>query len=538
MHRTGSLALGHLKGVLAPLLYLFAYVALDAVSYVHPISPLGITPWNPPPGLSLALLLLLGLRQAPWLLVAFVAAEILVRGPAGSPLEIAITGLVVTGGYTAAAWFLRRRGFDSAFASAQDGLLFAGTASVASLMVAIGYVGTYAATGRIPPDELTTRVLHFWVGDLNGLLVLTPAILVLHSLFGARNMLRPTARALAEIGVQVLTIAFVLWLIFGVRFSEDFNLFYLLFLPLVWIALSWGLSGTALALALTQLGLVAGIQSIGYHTATFIEFQLFMLALAFTGLVLGATVSEQQRARAALLAKQRELAQAQQLAAAGELTSALAHELNNPLAALTSYLGACELLASQQGAAETGELRLTLAKAEAEAHRAALVVQRLRSFYRTGALVRQTVRALELLDEIGQRLAPEAKRLGVALRVDAPADLHAVSVDRVQMLTVLQNLVQNGLEAASPGPHEHREVWMRARIERERLELTVDDSGPGFAASDAEALFEPFRTTKADGLGLGLAICRTLIEAHGGRIHAAARGPLGGARFTIELPLS
>jgi signal transduction histidine kinase len=522
--------------MLIPLLYLASYVALDAMSFVHPLSPLGITPWNPPPGLSLALLLVFGLRNAPWLPVAFLVAEAIVRGAPGSVVEIGVTGLIVTAGYVAAAAWLDRRGFDRGFGSARDGLLFAGTAAAASFVVAVGYVAVYAFSGRIGPLDVATNVLHYWVGDLNGLLVLTPALLLLRKADVRHTWRTLGRRDLAEIVAQVLAIAVVLWVIFGVRFADDYNLFYLLFLPLTWIALRWGLPGATAALAATQLGLVGGIQWIGYHAATFVEFQLFMLAVAFTALLLGATVSEQRRSRAALLQKQQELAHARQFVAAGELTSVLAHELNNPLAALTTYLGAAEILAGADPAPQAAELRATLHKAEAEAHRAALVVQRLRTFFRTGQLMRQPVSPRELVEEVAARLEPEAARLGVALRVES-SDATPVDLDRVQMATVLQNLATNGLEAASSGTRSLREVRMGARIAASAVEFVVDDSGPGLDADRARQLFEPFRTTKARGLGLGLAICRTLVEAHGGRITAGA-SPSGGARFSVTIPLA
>ncbi|MGH8713222.1 MAG: MASE1 domain-containing protein, partial [Casimicrobiaceae bacterium] len=158
--------------------YLAAYVALDWVSYIDPIGPLGITPWNPPPGLSLFLLLRYGLRRAPWLFVAAILAEVLVRGgPAPWPVLI-LACSVLTAGYTAVAALLHHRlRFRNRFATLRDATVFTGAVAVATGVIAILYVSAFAAAGALPTERLVHSVAQFWIGDLIGIMVTTPVLL-------------------------------------------------------------------------------------------------------------------------------------------------------------------------------------------------------------------------------------------------------------------------------------------------------------------------------------------------------------------------
>ena len=223
--------------------YVVAYIALDWVSYIYPIAPLGITPWNPPPGLSLALLLRYGLHHAPWLFVAAFAAEILVRGaPAPLPL-LALSSLVLASGYTLAAWLLQARlKFDSDFASVRDATVFTATTAVATGLVGLGYVGLFAIAGILPVDSLVRSASQFWIGDLIGIVVTTPLLLIF-----TRRHLPWSEFGSSLLLLQGITIVAVLWVVFGSGLSKELNLFYLLFLPLIWIAMRYGLPGTALA---------------------------------------------------------------------------------------------------------------------------------------------------------------------------------------------------------------------------------------------------------------------------------------------------
>jgi C4-dicarboxylate-specific signal transduction histidine kinase len=258
-----------------------------------------------------------------------------------------------------------------------------------------------------------------------------------------------------------------------------------------------------------------------------------MLALALTGLFMGVTLDERRAAESELRAKQSELDRSLRAAAASELASTLAHELNQPLSAVASYTRACQLLLEQGDPA--GELVPTLDKVVSEARRAATVVRRLREFVLSGAVHLEPLAVAPLLESAAEAARPRAQRNGVLLSVVVPAALPHALGDRVQLETVLHNLVANAIDALK-GAAGTRTIRMEASmIAPDMVQLAVIDDGPGIHADVGATLFQPLVSTKVQGLGLGLAISRTIVEAHGGRLwlEPSARG----ARFCLTLPV-
>ncbi|HEY7758763.1 MAG TPA: MASE1 domain-containing protein [Burkholderiales bacterium] len=512
--------------------YVAAYVLLDWVSYIHPLGPFAITPWNPPPGLSVALLMAYGLRLWPALLVAGIAAEVVVRGwPASPVLAVAATALIAAG-YTATAALLRRRVRATPDLETVGGIAwFVGVVSIASLAVAALYVATYVLAGHMAWADVLRSMVHFWVGDAIGILVTSP--FVLH-LLAHRGRAAHTPAQRMELAAQAAAVVAALWLVFGIGGGNAAKFFYVLFLPLIWISVRHGARGASFALVALQLGIVAALQIRGSTMATVLEFQLFTAALAVTGLFLGAVVSERRRTGDALAAREEELARSLRLAAAAETASSLAHELNQPLSAIGSYVRACSLMMERPDE-HRERLAQTMNTVVAEVNRAGEVVRRLREFFRSGtsrleragvaALIESGVRPLE------QRLA----RHRIALRVDIAPGLPEVTVDRLQIETVLHNLVANAVDAIAAAAAPERSVAIRALRAGTAVQITVADSGPGLPAGMNEQVFRPFATTKPNGMGLGLAISRSIVENHGGRL--VVEGVERGAAFSFTLPL-
>jgi signal transduction histidine kinase len=513
--------------------YLVGYLFLDWVSYVHPVLPLGITPWNPPPALSLVLLLRFGLRYWPCLFVAAFAADVLVRGlPAPWPVHVE-AGLLLTAAYTGAAYLLQRQlPSGSRIETAHDLGAFVLIVAPATLVVAGSYVLLFATVGRVPLPDLAASVAHHWVGDLNGILVFAPMLM----LVGRPNWSRlaPPPRVMLEVAAQAISLALAVWIVFGLPEVDEFKFFYLLFLPLVWIAGRWGLPGASLALVGVQLGLIVAIQLGGYHTATFVQLQFLMLALAVTGLMLGTVVTQRERVERTLLRKESALNNALRFATAGEMTSALAHELNQPVAALSNYLTASQALlrAPRQDPRLLDE---TLGKAAAEAQRAGRVVQRLRDFFRRGATTPEQVELGSLIADVLGTVRSRAQLAEVSVVAETPARPQSVLADRTQVALVLHNLLINAIEAAATMPHERRLVRIGVEDHGASACVVVEDSGPGIDPQIEATMFEPFATSKAEGMGLGLAISRTLVRAHGGELTASGAAG-GGARFVLTLP--
>jgi two-component system sensor kinase FixL len=257
---------------------------------------------------------------------------------------------------------------------------------------------------------------------------------------------------------------------------------------------------------------------------------MLMLSLTLTGLFLGVTVSERREVEERLHRREGEYHQALRLAAASEMTQAIAHELNQPLAAAANYARAGRAML-EIGDVTPQQHREVLDKIEREASRAGQVVRRLREFYRGGGLHLEVLDVADLLEDA---LAPARRRAGrerVALRLVVPDGLPPLRVDRIQAATVLHNLVTNALDSLADRPGE---VEVRVGREGALARFEVTDSGPGIAPDLIDSLFDSFVTSKPDGMGLGLVISRTLVEAHGGRLWLERAHP---ARFCFTLPL-
>ena len=169
-----------------------------------------------------------------------------------------------------------------------------------------------------------------------------------------------------------------------------------------------------------------------------------------------------------------------------------------------------------------------------EANRAGMVVHRLREFVRSGSIRQEHLIVSKLLAAVGEAAGPRAARHGVTVTVDAASGLPEVLADRVQVETVLHNLIANAIDALKDMPGERRITLAAAPHDETFVRFTVTDNGPGVAPAARESLFEPFASNKAEGLGLGLAISRTIVEAHGGALWLADTD--AGAAFCLTLP--
>jgi signal transduction histidine kinase len=528
--RLGSRSLPLPAGAPLVIAYVVLYIALDWVSSLDPQGPVGITPWNPPPGLSLFLLLRFGLGFTPWLFVAALAAEVVVRGiPASWPVAVAGC-LLLTVGYGAVAALLRGPlRLDPSFARMRDVAIFAGVTLVATLLIALAYVGLYHLAVRIPETAVWSSVAESWIGDLIGVIVTTPFLLA----FTERTASAPRGTWWEGV-LQALAILATLGVVFGSGLGQELKLFYLLFLPLVWVALRRGLAGTTAAVVMAQIGVIVSLQFGDHSAGTVLDFQILMVAVALTGLFLAAAVEERLAAERKLRDKQFELDRSMRAAAASELASTLAHELNQPLSAIATYTRSCELMLERGD--RDGEVLSTMRQVVAEAKRAATVVRRLREFVRTGALRLRPLPALQLLEGVAESARANAQGLGVTILVTAEADLPPIAGDRLQLETVLHNLVANAVDALASQRGVRTVRLAAGRAGPDTLRLTVSDNGPGVASDMLPTLFEPLATSKVHGLGLGLAISRTIVEAHGG--HLALEPSATGATFSLTLPVA
>ncbi|MDO1558594.1 PAS domain S-box protein [Brevundimonas sp. 2R-24] len=253
----------------------------------------------------------------------------------------------------------------------------------------------------------------------------------------------------------------------------------------------------------------------------------------FTGFV--RDLSERQQTEARLHEMQDELVHVSRLTALGEMASALAHELNQPLTAIGNYLNGLRRTMERDRALTCEKAAPILLKAADQAQRAGEIIRRLRNFVAKGEADKRLESLSKLVEEAVALAFVGGKELGVRLQVRLDPRRDRVLVDKVQIQQVLLNLIRNAMEAMAESDRRELQIYSQA-AGRGWVRLVVADTGPGLAPDVLEQLFQPFLTTKAHGLGVGLSICRTIIEAHGGRIEARnAAG--GGARFELTLPL-
>ena len=642
--------------------YVVLYLTLDRSSFIGALHGIGITPWSPSSGLALALLIIKGLRYAPLVMVAELLSSATLPAVAVSAVPIFLESFVVTACYAGAAAILRYAGLRSGIRRSADAVTLLIVTVINSGLVAIGFIAIYAAAGIVPWGGAAEAGYHFWIGDAIGVIVFLPPLLLLYERSKQTN---PTDHSCApihfiEFAAQGASIALALAAVFfGTGSDHPLEFFYLLFLPLIWIATRHGLPSANWAVMAIQIGLIVGLEITGSLESTLRAFQLLMFALAATGLMLGAVVSERyrlsrdllesERRRAAILNTARdgvltidaggriqsvnpaverlfscprhqligqdiseliedtpdllhglklaagapaseancwelkarrtdgsafpieisagrfdllaadhytviirditsrreaetryrrheaELAHISRVSLAGEMAAGLAHELSQPLTAITAYARGClRLLAS--AVLEPTLLREGLGELARQAERAGDVLDRLREFVRGGEFRRALTEISPLIDAAVSLMRMEAMQQEIEIRVRVDPGLPVVVADRIQIEQVLVNLLRNAMDAMDAANTEHRAIVVEAnRKGSSAVEISVADSGPGVADEVADTIFEPFVTTKPLGMGMGLSISHSIIESHGGRLRMA-RGARSGGIFIFDLP--
>jgi two-component system sensor kinase FixL len=255
----------------------------------------------------------------------------------------------------------------------------------------------------------------------------------------------------------------------------------------------------------------------------------------FTGFIRDLT--DQQLTEKRLKELQAEVTHMSRFTALGEMASTLAHEINQPLTAINNYLRGSHRLLEKLEGEPVPALREALARAADQALRAGQIIRRLREFVARGDSERQVENLARLIEDASTLALVGAREnaIAVSFRLDPRAE--QVVADRIQIQQVLVNLIRNAVDVLAESPGVRALAIETRQLDDGTVEISVADSGTGLAPEVSANLFQPFVTTKPKGMGLGLSICRTIVEAHGGRIAADAR-PGGGTvfRFTLRMP--
>jgi signal transduction histidine kinase len=511
--------------------FVAAYVAIERATFAYQLDGLGITLWNPSAGLGLALLMGAGLSHAPFVFAASLITDYAVyTGPRGWLAPIA-TSLVLTIGLAALAVGLRNI-WKPDRPRLRQSLKLLSLVPAGVMLIATTYCSILYTAGQLSSWSFLLAIRNFWIGDTLGIITVVPAVPATARLLSNGWQSLPRKHVI-DAGALFAAVLVALWIIFGLKRAHEYQFFYLLFLPIVWVAVRHGHAGVSVALLLTHVLLVGIAIVLGYAAYDFIAFQMLMLVLSATGLLLGAAVTDGRASEERVRAQQSELARAARHALVGATGTALAHEISQPLTSTTNYLHAARRILRTSASADPA-VSDALDKAASEAQRTRETLERVRDYVSSGRLEMARVDLVELAERIVSLVRGDAGARGVDIRVGSTPHLPAICADAIQLEQLLLNLISNAVDAAALSADRRGLVTVHVQQRRDRAVVSVEDNGRGIVEEIVDRLFEPFETTKRKGMGLGLTLARQIMDAHGGELHAENRVPHG-ARFTVEL---
>ncbi len=522
------------------------FVAMEWLSNIHEFMSVPITPWNPGLGVVFAFMLLRGPVYGLVLFAGMIAAElIVVRTELQWPVIVAIAGIISLV-YGAAAIVIRRiLHLDAGLYHLRDLMVLLGAGIVAAVVTSALVALLLLIDHRIALDNVLTAATPLLLGDIIGIAVMTPLTLRLVMLMRGRASLSGYSRPLAfEVALYAGLSCVALLVIIGGQSGSGLRYFYLLFVPVVLAAVRHGFDGACVALAVTQFALVGLMHYFGYDARAFTDMQTLMLVLTGTGLIVGAVVSERQSADALrrlaedrLREKEAESAQAARFSLVSGMASALAHEINQPMTAARALARSAQHLI-EGPKPDLPRAGGNIANAIAQIDHASGVMRRMREFLRRGRPHVSSFEVRSMIEDALMLARPDAEARGIALVCAIPDGLPMVHGDKIQIEQVVLNLIRNAMEAISAAGQAGGIITISGAILSgpSRIEIAVGDNGPGVPEQFAHRMFEPMTTSKAEGLGLGLAISQTIIESHGGRIWLQS-GERSGAEFRFTLPL-
>jgi two-component system, LuxR family, sensor kinase FixL len=511
-------------------IFLIVYVFLDWITYTPAFAPLGITPWAPSIGLGFGLVLLRGLAFAPLIAVSSFGTDIITRQLPFAWWVVTIEAILIGAVYSLALAVLLRpqTRFDRTLSSVRDILLLIGVSAVAAFVVGVAYCSVLLALGLMARDQMIGAVLRYGIGDLIGIAVLTPFVLMLAA---GRRQWQPTLQGIA----QMLAILISVILVVGISGQHQQHFFYVLLLPIVWIAVTGGLDRVTAGLVLMQIGIMVVLHFGNADVSSVTAFQAIMVVLTFAGLTIGVLVSERSRTEQRLRLHQDLISGAARLGSAGELAGALAHELNQPLTAIGNYTRAVlgQLRRPEPDMAATIS---TAEKAVQQTERAAQVIRRLRDLIQTGRLQTAKCDVEQLVAESIDLARPALLSSGTSVTVSIPPELPSVYIDLIQIEQVMTNLLRNAMEAMAEARTINRRIVVATQVATDRMvEISVTDCGPGFPSGFVLGSIAPGDSGKSGGLGVGLALCQSIIKAHGGTLEAVNSRIGATVRFTLPI---
>ena len=531
-----------MSAVLQTVALLALYVALEWLSFLHEHNELPVTPWNPGLGVLVAMIVLRGWPMGLVLFAGVVLAQsIVVRSELPLTATVAM-GAAVAATYSGVAMLARGKlQLGPELLRTRDVLILvmAGVAGAVAVSLQLGLV--LLSIRHFQLNDIASTSVPLILGDAIGIAVVTP--LVLRA--GHYRVLPGSLSAAFGLEVSGLCAAIALALLLVVQSPglPGQGIFYLLFVPVVIAAVRYGMDGACAALALTQLGLVTLLHWYGFELSRFTDYQVLMLVLTVTGLVVGGLVSERtasareaEAARQMLHNLETQSARRERLNLASGMAAALAHEINQPMTAARALARSVQEL-MRAPVADAPRIERNLASMVNQIDHASEVVKRMREFVRRGEPHVSTLDIQQVLGEALSLVEPLVRSRRIRIEVEAAAGLPPIFGDRVQVQQVVINLVKNAFDSICESAISEGRIVVSARAGEDghSVEIAVRDNGPGVAAGPFAALFEPLNTSRDEGLGLGLSICKSIVQAHGGKIWLSSSEP-GRTEFRFTLP--
>lgn len=520
--------------------YLAARIGFVFTLQPHPISTL----W-PPNALLMAALLITPARSWWALLAAALPAHLLAELQSGVPPAMVLgwfasncSEALIGAGLVRV--FVRRLLDFNTLRNA--GLFLVLGALVAPLVSSFLDAGLVKLIG-FGEGEYWTLVRMRFASNVLANLMIVPLI-VTWAAWRPREMQQAAPRRFVEMAVLFVGLLAASLVVFDLPLFDASSSPALLYLPLpflLWAAVRFGPRGTASALAMmvmqTIWGAVHGTGPFSEGTPQDIarDVQLFLIVVSVPMLLLAVALEERSKAELDAREQRLQLTHLSRVAMLGELSGGIAHELNQPLTAILSNAQAAQhfIAGKELDKKELAEILSDIISAD---QRAGEVIRRLRALFKKGETYRQPLDVNELVREVLGIAHGDLITRAVEVILDLAATLPLVEADRVQLQQVMLNLMMNACDAMSIGPADGRRLSIRTRAIDGAVRISFTDLGPGFRAEDYEKLFQPFYTTKPQGLGLGLSISRSIVTAHGGRLWGTS-SPGHGATFHLSLPV-
>lgn len=512
----------------------------------------GVALWYPPVGVGMAAMALYGYRMAAIVLLC----DFLVTG---FQYELGIGGALIIAAATTVeclTFYRCHRWLVGRFRELTFQVYFRYFLAIVFATLAGAVLGTEALDffGQPVGRAAYEQVASWWVGDLTGALALVTAALCLfderldedwRTWFGAKALLKLSIVVLSVSAILVVAIvsSYVpvaqnrgphLHLVFGVMF--------LAIIPVAYAAASFGLRITALLIvyvsAFQSLVLFSSerlaVSAFDLLQPSMISFQLHLITVTLVSIGVAMAIAGEQRALRFARKSYMQLLHVARRNTAGEMAATMAHELGQPLAAI-EYAAHALARRGRQGL-DSAEARKAIAQIAASGEQARAIVDRLRGFVGRGRGEAAPTDVNACVREAVELLAEDARRGEVAVALDLAEESPIAKVDQVQIQQVLVNLLRNAFDAVAERPVGARRVTARtSMVGDDVVEIAVEDNGGGLPPGGEERAFESYYTTKHDGLGMGLAIARSIVRDHGGELEAKTRTGAGAA-FTFTLP--